>query len=500
MKVLKLILLLLTANNLFALNNHDTLNHTIRNKYFELQQDIQTLISAPDFSNAFIGISVQSLNTGEYLYKYNADKNFIPASNLKLLTTATALNYLGSDFKYSTKIYLDGELHQNGEFEGNIIIRASGDPTLSKFFHDEPLNIIDHWAKILDSLGIRSIQGNLIGDDRYFDDRYYGTGWAWDDMLFPFSAQVNALSFNDNKLDFFVFQGDSTGETTDISIYPENSYIRIINNVKTGSENDLTDISVIREFGTNLLELKGVIAYDSTNKNFEKISATIDNPTLFFLNIFREKLESNQIRFRGALLDIDDINFKPDYRQLDPVIEYVSPSLEEIINIINKSSHNLAAEMLLKTIGKESTGIGGFEEGIEQVNKFLADNGINTSAIEIYDGSGLSRLNLISPNYIVTLLSVMHRSKYKYIYKYSLARPGEFGTLERRLRNTLAEKNVAAKTGSMNNVSTISGYVTTRDNEELAFSIMIQSYTVPRSMTHNLQDLILMRLSSFSRN
>jgi D-alanyl-D-alanine carboxypeptidase/D-alanyl-D-alanine-endopeptidase (penicillin-binding protein 4) len=220
---------------------------------------------------------------------------------------------------------------------------------------------------------------------------------------------------------------------------------------------------------------------------------------LYLLNIFREILEDKQIRFRGALLDIDDWNEKLSYLNLDPIIIIESIPLFEIIKIINKESHNLSAELLLKTIGKESSGIGTYEAGIEKIKEFLEISGISPENMVIVDGSGLSRFNLISPRYQINLLSWIYRSDYKNELLNSLAVPGENGTLERRMKRSLAEKNVIAKTGSMNNVNNIMGYVQTRDGETLAFSIMMQNFTVPSSLARNLQDLILMRLASFSR-
>ena len=501
-------ILIMTALLSFTLNAEEqTGSLTIRdsvdfykNPVKELRGDLKSIIDNPDFANALIGVSVISLEKGEYFFKHNENKNFIPASTQKLLTTFSAISILGGDFKYSTKLFLDGELKDNGEFIGNLIIRGSGDPTLSKYYHKDPVKIMESWINKLDSMGIRSIQGNIIGDDRYFDNVFYGPGWAWDDMLYPFSSQVNSLSFNDNKIDVYIFQGDSVGETTNIEVYPPNSYIRIINNIKTGKPEALTNIIPVRETGTNLIELSGVISYDSTDKrNYEKIQITIDNPTLFFLNVFREVLESRQIRFRGALLDVDDLNTKVNYRNLRSFIEYESPELSEIIKIINRVSHNLGAEMLLKTVAKENTGIGSFETGTQVIEEFLSKNGVNTNNIVIVDGSGLSRMNLFTPNYLITILSSIYRSQYKNVMLNSLARPGKKGTLERRLTRSLATDKVFAKTGSMNNVSTICGYVVTRDGEDLAFAIMFQNFTVPSSLAKNLQDLILMRLTSFTR-
>ena len=137
------------------------------NKLKELRSDIDALLDNPDFSTGFIGICIQSIETGEYFYRLNDTKNFIPASTLKLLTTSASIDYLGKDFKFTTKLYLDGEIKENGEFTGNIIIRGGGDPTLSKYFHPNPISILDKWAIILDSLGINSIKGNIIADDSY---------------------------------------------------------------------------------------------------------------------------------------------------------------------------------------------------------------------------------------------------------------------------------------------------------------------------------------------
>ncbi len=504
---IKLVTLLLVftsiIQNSFGFQKTDSLKTRDTNKInFPIRQlkiDIDDILENPDFSNGITGVLVQSMETGELIYKKNNNTNFLPASTQKIITTSAALEILGKDYKYSTKFFLDGIVGINGEFKGNVIIKGYGDPTLSNNFYENPYIMFDEFISCLDSLGIKSIKGNIIGDDSYFDNIYYGNGWAWNDMNFAYSAQVSALSFMDNKVDIIIEQGDSIGSNTKFTVIPENKYVRIINNIKTVAKQDVIEITALRDAINNIIILNGNIGFDSIKKEKQITSVTIDNPTLFLLSILKDRIEKHNIRFRGALLDIDDWNEKPIYYKLKLIKQFDSPQLIKIIDEINKNSNNLLAEILLKTMAKEVSGIGSFEKGIEIVKKHLSKNGVSPDNIEYIDGSGLSRLNLISPANQVSILTSIYRSNIKDIFIKSLATPNEDGTLKRRMTQSRAEKNVFAKTGSMENVSTICGYVETRDKEYFAFSIMQNNFTVPGSLARNLQDLILMRLAAFSR-
>jgi D-alanyl-D-alanine carboxypeptidase/D-alanyl-D-alanine-endopeptidase (penicillin-binding protein 4) len=501
MKIKYLVLfwaMIFLTNNYPAVANQDTI--AARSSVSELREDLNSLLENSELMNSMIGISIFSPEKGEFLFRHNDVKNFIPASTNKIFTTYTALELLGPDFTFTTRLYLDGEIAENGEFRGNIIIRGSGDPSLNKYFFQKPDSIFSAWADLLDSLNITTIRGNIIGDDSYFDNIPYGLGWAWDDMPFSYSPQISALSFYSNSVDLTISQGDTIGALSNYSVSPKNTYVRIINNIITSAPNDTEDIEFTREDKTNYIELFGKIHYDSVGITRENISLSIDNPNLFFLNIFREALEEKRIRFTGSLLDIDNWMEKAGYMNLEPVAEHVSPNLIEIINFINKESDNLGAELLLKTIGKEQTGHGSAAKGIEQVSKIAETAGINSEGYFICDGSGLSRMNLNSPVNFIKWLSYIYRSDYGNLFLRSLAKPGERGTLKRRMKKSLAERNVFAKTGTLTGVSCLTGYVKTRDNEIMAFSVMIQNFTAPLSVAYNLQDLICMRLASFTRN
>ncbi|MFH1052633.1 MAG: D-alanyl-D-alanine carboxypeptidase/D-alanyl-D-alanine-endopeptidase [bacterium] len=482
---------------LFKLPKKDTLKAVSPIK--ELQNDLESLVNNKNFENSFIGVSVISPETNEILYEKNEDKNFIPASNQKILTTATALRYLGADYKFQTRMYLDGDLEKNGEFIGDIYIRGYGDPSLSDYFTGNPFQIFNYFMKILDSLGIKSIKGDIIGDDNFFDDAFYAPGWQIDDIIYTYSAQINALSILDNKIDITIESGNSAGKPTTVLLFPNISYVHVTNNVVTSESEKATNIYAIKEACSNNIQIYGNISYDSTSLSTYKLSVTIDNPTLYFLYLFKDYLEKNSISQKGIVADIDDLEYLPDYTFLEKDFIYFSPKLSEIIKIINRESHNLAAEMLLKTIAREITGFGSTENGIEQVKKYLGRIGQSTDKIFIADGSGLSRLNMLTPNLLITILNNIYKSEHRNLFWLSLAAPSENGTMKRRLTKTAAEKRVRAKTGTMNNVSTICGYIKSRDDETIIFSVMFNNFTGPLSKVHNLQDLICMRLAGFTR-
>ncbi len=258
-------------------------------------------------------------------------------------------------------------------------------------------------------------------------------------------------------------------------------------------------MSAYREAKSNIIELSGHIIKDSLDREEVNISVTIDNPTLYFLSIFKECLDKRNIRFKGALLDIDDIRQRINYSDLKLVYEDYSPALKEIIKVINKQSNNFAAEMLLKTIAKENTGFGSFQKGTEQLNNYISKIGIPSEKTAVYDGSGLSRMNLISPKHIIRILTYIYNSNnYKPFFE-SLAVPGESGSLKKRLTKSDAQKRIFAKTGSMTGVNNLAGYIITQESDTLAFTIMISNFTAPQNVITNVIDLLCMRAAAFSR-
>lgn len=463
--------------------------------YDLLQRDIENLLANEKLNNAHIGVDIFSIDKDKTIYSLNEYKNFVPASTIKLLTTGAALHYLGSDFVYSNQVYLDGNIKDNGEFIGNIIIRGSGDPTLSLDYYDNEKVIFDKIVSKLDSLGIKSIKGNIIGDDNYFDDEYYPSGWAWDDMKYSYSSQVGALNIYDNSIQVNITSSEKRNETANLNLIPNSDFVRIVNNVIASSESEYNEISFERDPITNFFEFFGTIPFDPLRRDTVKEEIAVDNPTLYYLSNFSDHLRHFNIRFKGALIDIDDWNETPVYFKIKDKITKLSPPLADILEVVNRKSNNLTAEVILKTIGKEAAGDGSFDSGVRLVEKFIQKFYERTD-FNIVDGSGLSRLNFISPEVITQLLKYMYNTDDRAIFINSLAQPGQEGTLKRRMKNTTAQNRIFAKTGSMNGVSNIAAYIISERGETFIASLFFNNFTMTQAEINNLQDLIIMRLAS----
>ena len=461
-----------------------------------LQRDIENLLANEKLNNAHIGIDIFSIDKDKNVYSLNENKNFVPASTIKLLTTGAALHYLGSDFVYSNQVYLDGNIKDNGEFIGNIIIRGSGDPTLSLDFYNNEKVIFDKIVSKLDSLGIKSIKGNVIGDDNYFDDEYYPSGWAWDDMKYSYSSQVGALNIYDNSIQVNITSSEKRNETANLSLVPNSDFVRIVNNIIASSDSEYNEISFERDPITNFFEFYGTIPFDPLRRDTVKEKIAVDNPTLYYLSNFSDHLRHFNIRFKGALIDIDDWNETPVYFKIKDKITKLSPPLADILEVVNRKSNNLAAEIILKTIGKEAAGDGSFDSGVSLVEKFIQKFYEKTD-FNLVDGSGLSRLNFISPKVITQLLKYMYNTDERAIFINSLAQPGQEGTLKRRMKNTTAQNRIFAKTGSMNGVSNIAAYIISESGETFIASLFFNNFTMTQAEINNLQDLIIMRLASY---
>lgn len=448
----------------------------------------------PNFSNAHWGVVIQSLENGEYFYKRNENKFFIPASNMKLFTSAAGLVKLGADYKFSTNIYTEGEI-DGSTLNGNLVIQGRGDPTISgRFFDNNIHKIFNDWADSLLEKGIDEISGNIIGDDDLFDDTGLGTGWAWDYESYWYAAPSGAISFNDNCVDIFV-SVDANTNLAKVTTSPNTKYVIVLNKVLVVGDDSTTSIKIYRERGTNVISVYGTVKPGDNVKTY----CTINNPTQYFVVVLKDVLEKKGIKVTGYPVDVDDIPEPLDYGRMRLLFTHYSQPLKDIIKVINKNSQNFFAEQLLKTIGLEIEGYGTIENGVKASNAVFEDMGMNTDNLILVDGSGLSRLNLVTPRKIVSLLNYMYKSNFYIPFYNSLPIAGMDGTLGNRMKNTKAQNNVRAKTGYLGAVRSLSGYVFTGDNEPVAFSIIANNFNVPLKLAENIQDLVCLRLANFKR-
>lgn len=445
----------------------------------------ENILSDSIFQRSLVGMKIVSVNRGDVLFEKNSRLLLRPASNMKLLATATAFSLLERDFQFNTTLHVDS-LDKNGTVHGNLYLRGGGNPDLR-------LTDLDSIVSQIKQLRIRRITGDIVSDNSYYDTTWFGRGWMWDDEPFSHGAPISALSINENCVKVTVQAGRKHGDPAIVAIEPQTSYVSIINTARTVSDSVISPLRIVRQFQnrSNTIEIKGDILLNEGGKS-ELVS--VWKPELFAATLLKEYLQKDKILNNGIVRN----GLTPPGSRL--LLTHTFP-LDSVIHKTNKMSSNLSAESLLRTISKQSdSAYGTSEHGISLSNKYLASVGLDTLAFLIADGSGVSYYNLVSPETIVSLLLTIARDSTLFQRFYdSLPIAGIDGTLRSRMKGTPALGNLRAKTGTLSGISSLSGYVHSGDGELLAFSIMMQNFIGPSKPYRDVQDLIGSYLAQYRR-
>ncbi len=467
--------------------------------YEEVKKQIDDILSA-SVGKGKAGILFENVKTGEILFSQNENEFFRPASTNKLLTTSTALNTLGLNYKYQTKLLTNGKVKDDTLF-GDLIILGSGDPSFSPRFtrdKNDMTIILKDWADILLSKNIKNIKGNIIGDDDYFDDEYFLDSWYGGERAEWFSTEVSGLSFNDNCIDLFFTGGKTPDEPPSVKFLPNTKYVEIINKAKT-VENNAKDVYFDREDKSNVITATGEVQAGKLKKAW----ATVYNPTLFCATVLKETLQEKGIAVEGEAKDIDDIADKAPYKNnLETITFYESPVLPELIMVVNRISHNFYAEQIYRTLGKVLKNEGSFKASAEAVQDFLKKNNIYKEGHAMVDGSGLSKFNQVSPRIFNDLLKYMYKSESWKILLDSLPQGGVRGTLSSRFKNSEREKflgkNVFGKTGYIRKTVTLVGFITEDNGNNMVFSCLLNDYDCDNQGARDAIDKIVCLLSEYN--
>lgn len=440
--------------------------------------------------DAFWSVVVRD-SSGTILEGYNFDKLMHPASNLKLLTSAAILDELGADFTYQTNMYGFG-YQEGGTWQGDIIIRGVGDPSISgEFYNRDRFHVFDKFFTALDTLGIRRINGDLIGNNAYFDRQPYPKGWNWDDLSFYYGVETSALSFNNNAVDLQVLSDGEVGETPEIQWFPfDTDFVTFINEqviTPTGSEYD--------EFYQRILGTNTIILRSKVPRNYiETESLSVMNASLFFMDTFKKYLEDGGIMLGGRII-IDDQQHDWESGQYKILSSHRSVSLRELLAQINKESSNFYTEMMLKTAAASRYETQGTTElGITLVEEFAASMNIDTTKVEMTDGSGMSPATLITGEDLTDLLVKLQQRSDFPVYKRSLSLAGIDGSLQHRFKGTPLYRKILGKTGYVSGIRTLSGYLTASSGRPLVFSILTNNYTERTSYIDYLHESILRQI------
>jgi serine-type D-Ala-D-Ala carboxypeptidase/endopeptidase (penicillin-binding protein 4) len=479
---------------------------------------VNSILTAPDLSRAFWGIQVVSLSTGEVLYTQNADKLFIPASNTKLFTTAAALALIGPDYKFRTTVESSANIDANGHLGGNLILVGRGDPNLSGRMlpynlhterSDFPVKVLEDLADDLVRKGLKVVDGDVVADDSYFAFERYGEGWTQDDLVWADGAPVSALTINDNVLFVNITPADRAGERALVNITPFADYYTIDNRIITTPAGTGRKIFINREPGSMVLTLWGNMPVGDPGANE---ALAVEDPASFGAKLFRSLLEKRGIVIAGrtethhtelaslSTLSVtalasshgggDTQSVQQPHQPL-VLTSYESRPLSDDIRVINKVSQNLHAEIMLRLLGHEKGNAGTVEGGLEVLRGFLSTAGVPKEEYVFYDGSGLSRQNLVTPHAVVTLLQYAAKQPWGRLYSETLPIAGMDGSLADRFHNTPAQGLVLAKTGSLDHVKSLSGYATTVAGDRVAFSIFVNNFGVPARQAQDAIDRIV---------
>jgi D-alanyl-D-alanine carboxypeptidase/D-alanyl-D-alanine-endopeptidase (penicillin-binding protein 4) len=452
-----------------------------------LSHRLDALLDRPPYDRVTWGVYVAD-DRGRPLYRRNADRLFVPASNTKLVVTATAAALLPADYRVRTSLYVNGAI-RDGILTGDLVLYGRGDPTFSERCFgvdtlapgacDSTFTAIDRIADSIRARGIRRITGKVVGDGSYFEPRLVHPAWSVFDLNWWYAAPVSGLGFHDNSVDFQITPGDSVDAPPAITWSPELHLFSFENRARTVPAGTPTTIgdNFFRAPGTMRIWAEGTVAL---GRRPWVESFALPDPNLYTARALASALLERGIAVEGGSVGTtDSLAYRGVRCCTAPLAEYLGRPLGDILFPILNSSQNWFAEMLVKILGRALGTAGSWDEGLGIEQRFLVDSvGIDSSAFSLEDGSGLAAGNLVSPHAFVQLLTYMYRHPKGGLFLAALPRSGQPGSLLHRFVGTPLEGRVRAKTGSIDRVNSLSGYIERPDGHALVFSIEANAHAL----------------------
>ena len=469
----------------------------------ELQGRVSGIFRSSGLRNATWTALVVSLDAGDTLFALAPDQALAPASNLKLLTTAAALQVLSPEFRFRTYLLTDGRVSA-GVLDGDLVLYGTGDPGISDRFYRRKDDVFQRLIDQLEERGIHTVTGDLVGDASFFSGPLRPSGWDPRDLNDHFTGAVSALSFNENVVSYRVVPG-TPGQAPRVTTVPPHSGMELLNNARTVAEQARPRLAILRDDPLEPVRVEGLIV-SGTRDVWREMTVSV--PARFAAASFRAALEERGIALRGELRIVDDAErsildadrvFAPAYGRHGARVlaRHVSEPLTAYLEVINRESNNLFAELVFRTVGRAVTGMGSPEASARVVHATLTGMGVDLTDVVQVDGSGLSVSNRVSASTFVSVLERMADGPHWAEYWASLPEAGQRRGLG-RMYSTAAAGNLRAKTGTIEGVSALSGMVRSGDGERLAFSLLVND---ARSTTSakRVENQIGVLLASFRR-
>jgi D-alanyl-D-alanine carboxypeptidase/D-alanyl-D-alanine-endopeptidase (penicillin-binding protein 4) len=468
---------LLSASNVQAQKKHKESGARTSAAAQRFTKRAETLLGSEPTGKGEWGLLIADAETGETLYEQNAAKYFVPASNMKLFTTALALEKLGPEFRFHTTLESNGVITPEGELTADLVLVGRGDPNLSnrKFpfnlkeeFDGPPERILAELADALVAKGVKSMSGDVIGDDSYFPRERYPNGWEVDDMVWEYGAAISALVVNDNTATITLTPGPA-GEAVQAAVAPRTPDFVVDNRVQTSAANVKADLTLTREPGAHLVVVRGTLPEKSAPR---RLVLAIEEPALNAATLLKALLEERGVRIGGGIRARHEVPAGDAVIARTVLAEHVSIPLGDSVKLVNKISQNLHTEVLLRAAMRQTAMWNDPDDLMKFATDFYTQVGIAPDDVLQTDGSGLSRHDMVTPLAIVSLLRYAQTRPWFESYYASLPVAGVDGTLEDRMKNTLAAGRVHAKTGSVEHVRTMSGFADTAGGRRLIFSFL----------------------------
>jgi D-alanyl-D-alanine carboxypeptidase/D-alanyl-D-alanine-endopeptidase (penicillin-binding protein 4) len=445
-----------------------------------LHTDLSAIFSGPQFERAFWSVLVRRTDSSDNLFALNDTKLMMPGSALKIVTGAVAGEILGWDHRFETRLAALSPV-EGGVLRGDLFVIGGGDPSISE--RSRAPGTLRLLARELRTSGVIRVEGGVVGDDDLFDDRGYGDGWTLDNLPYGYSAAVSALEYNEGSVDLVIAAGAAPGDPVTITVRPEGSGLKVENQLATVAENGAGALTLRRLPGSVRVVVQGHIPAKAPP--FVR-TASVDNPTRFFVSAFRQALVAEGVEIAGDAVDIDELSRKPDLAEAVTLVSHKSPPVRELVTSMMWVSQNQYAEILLKAIG-----------GRPRAHEVLQKWSVPEGGYVMVDGSGLSRYNYVTSDTLVRVLQEMHRNPtHQKEFPAVLAVVGRDGTLAQRLAATPAAGRVRAKTGTVDNVRAIAGYIETEGGDMLVFSMIANNFTGPTTIVDAAADQAIVRLAS----
>jgi len=438
--------------------------------YSNLQNSLNSIVNS-SLSGSTVSVTVRKASNGEIVYSRNPELGVTPASSLKVLTAAAALETLGEEYRFTTEVLTNGQVAK-GTLYGNLYVKGSGDPTLLK-------RDFDHFASLLAKRGVKRLSGHIIGDDTKYDTVRLSPGISNEDESYYYAAQISALTLSPNT-DYDAgsvivdAKPSVNGRAAKVTLTPATNIVRIVNKSKTVPKGYRNTLKIEREYGTNKILITGNVPIASSGK---KEWITVSNPTAYALDVFKKSLAEKGITF----VSTSKVLRGKTPEQARILLSKKSMPLKQLIIPFLKLSNNTHAEHLAKEMGKVKYEEGSWNTGLQVMREYAESIGLDSAQWKFEDASGMSHANKVCSSQLTLLLQRVRQEPWFNTFLKGLPIAGgkdRFvgGTLRTRMTTSPAKGNIIAKTGTLDKVSSLTGYVTTRDGELLVFSILTQNY------------------------